>query len=136
MHIFFYELNMEASKPLKRPPGPVPRGAIWVEGEGYRYTEEYFDIREKALKRNRAVSYENQKERMKRLKQARPHLWKQKKRVGTLDPFVKETNVDRRTDENLRTAQFSVGSNLQESFREKGDSSEAERPGGICEEPQ
>ena len=127
---------MESPKAVRRPPGPTPRGALWVEGKGYHYTEQYYDIREKALKRNRAISYENQKARIKRLKQARPHLWKQKEQVGTLDPFVKETNVDKRTDGTLRAAQFSECPGLQEGSGQERDSSEAERPGGICEKPQ
>ncbi len=55
---------MESTTLIKRPPGPRPRGAIWIEGEGYQYTEEYFDIREEALKTTRVVSSQNQVEKI------------------------------------------------------------------------
>lgn len=121
----------------KRPPGPVPRGAIWLEKERrYHYTKEYFDIREQALKKSRINSYQKQKARMDRLREARPHLWQKKqKSVGTLDAFMKKSNgPSARAGGNLSESEFSECPSLPEGPQTKGDTSSAKGCGGICEQ--
>ena len=52
---------------------------MWLEDEGrYEYTQQYFDLREKAFIVNRFKMKEQQKQRLQILKDTHPNLWKSK----------------------------------------------------------
>ena len=114
---------MSASR--KRPPGRRPKGATWLEEEGrYEYGKEYYDAREQALKISRAKAYANQKEKLKMLKQARPHLWDKTKPAPTLDRFLRK-DVSARTDTTVSGAKLSECICVLSSSQTKGDTSSA-----------